>query len=375
MKKFAKMSLVAAVAVAGMTSTVSAKDLTEAIKGVDVSGTVVYRYDDKQTDTVGAASSTNNNYKIGMTVKSPVNDDVTATTRFIVGGTKGGFAALQTNQNADSNVDVELSWVNFAYTGLANTTVVVGKQGIATPWTNAIDSDGNEETGTGILAMTTMGPVTAAAGYFNQTNFEANLGLGGTADDVAVAALMAKFAGVNLEAWYLDVADAADSYFLGANYSFNAGDVKIGLDGKYTAADLDNDSPDADLGNWEVGITAKMGMFNAGVAYAESEKDGDAIFNSVAKNGQIGYSVNLNNGVESDMIMVDLGAQVTPELHIGLNYDEVDQKSANTNDHEEAFVQVTYKMSKNFTTYVRLADGEENNVDYNRGRLQVQYSF
>jgi ACT domain-containing protein len=45
MKKIAKLSLVAAVAVAGLT-TANAQPLEEAIKNVDVSGSVVYRYND-----------------------------------------------------------------------------------------------------------------------------------------------------------------------------------------------------------------------------------------------------------------------------------------------------------------------------------------
>jgi hypothetical protein len=42
MKKFAKMSLVAAVAVAGLSSTVAAKPLADAIQGTSVSGLVRY---------------------------------------------------------------------------------------------------------------------------------------------------------------------------------------------------------------------------------------------------------------------------------------------------------------------------------------------
>ena len=44
MRKISKLSLVAAVAVAGF-STANAQPLEEAIKNVDVSGSVVYRYD------------------------------------------------------------------------------------------------------------------------------------------------------------------------------------------------------------------------------------------------------------------------------------------------------------------------------------------
>ena len=45
MKKIAKLSLVAAVAVAGLT-TANAQQLEDAIKKVEVSGSVVYRYND-----------------------------------------------------------------------------------------------------------------------------------------------------------------------------------------------------------------------------------------------------------------------------------------------------------------------------------------
>jgi ACT domain-containing protein len=54
MKKIAKLSLVAAVAVAGLT-TANAQPLEEAIKNVDVTGSVVYRYNDYNDDTNNAA--------------------------------------------------------------------------------------------------------------------------------------------------------------------------------------------------------------------------------------------------------------------------------------------------------------------------------
>jgi ACT domain-containing protein len=62
MKKIAKLSLVAAVAVAGFT-TANAQPLEEAIKNVDVSGSVVYRYNDYNDRDLGsqANSSTTNN--------------------------------------------------------------------------------------------------------------------------------------------------------------------------------------------------------------------------------------------------------------------------------------------------------------------------
>ena len=59
MKKIVKMSLVAAVAVAGLTAA-NAKPLEEAIKNVDVSGTVVYRYEDRSFKSTNDDTATGN---------------------------------------------------------------------------------------------------------------------------------------------------------------------------------------------------------------------------------------------------------------------------------------------------------------------------
>ncbi len=50
MTKMIKMSLIAAVAVTGMTSAANAQNLEDAIKGVDVSGYVDYRLENKSVE-------------------------------------------------------------------------------------------------------------------------------------------------------------------------------------------------------------------------------------------------------------------------------------------------------------------------------------
>ncbi|MBP7225570.1 MAG: major outer membrane protein, partial [Aliarcobacter sp.] len=153
MKKIAKLSLVAAVAVAGLT-TANAQSLEDAIKNVETSGSVVYRYNDYKND-VTDGSDTNNNYKVALNLSSKVNEDVKFNSRFLVANSSGSFAQADEtkpsgmdNQNeGDENPALTLSHANFGYTGIANTTITAGKQGLATPWTVAIDSDGNEQTG------------------------------------------------------------------------------------------------------------------------------------------------------------------------------------------------------------------------------------
>jgi len=56
---------------------------------------------------------------------------------------------------ADGQADVSLSNAYFGFTAIPNTVVNIGKQGLTTPYTVAVDINGNEQTGTGILALST----------------------------------------------------------------------------------------------------------------------------------------------------------------------------------------------------------------------------
>jgi hypothetical protein len=114
MNKLVKMSLVAAVAVAGLNVSASAGSLEEAIKGVDVSGSIAYRYDDRTTTATGVVDPVDgrkaNRYKLVTKVKVPVNDTVTANLTFAAGtmGLPHGGT-----ERADANVvDVRLVHAN-----------------------------------------------------------------------------------------------------------------------------------------------------------------------------------------------------------------------------------------------------------------------
>ncbi len=382
------MSLVAAVAVAGLT-TANAKPLEEAIKNVDVSGTVVYRYDD--SNAKNAAHTSTNKYKIGLNLSSKVNDDVKLNTRFLVASANGDFAGpLNTSSGNDVNPGVTLSNVYFSYTGIANTTVNVGKQGLTTPWTVAIDSDGNEDTGTGILALSSVGPVTVAAAYFNQTNLQ-TAGKGAALfngnEDLIVLAAMGNVGPVSLDAWYLDAADVFDTYTLGAKANFDVSGVKLGADLRYTSLDLDNATTDNDM--VKLTLTAKAGIVDAKLAYAKTDKQGGVVsLNNDALTDIQGWSVSLSGLADADYVQAVVGVQATDTVHISANYVNVEylDTTAGANatadeEQEELYAQLVYNMSKNLSTYVRFGT-QENKIDgatsaetdY-KGRLQVQYSF
>ena len=482
MKKIAKISLVAAVAVAGLTSA-NAQQLEQAIKGVEVSGSVVYRYSDYNNDTNyavegknrtlasdnggkvdtdgnnteggayngtstknnGTNSDSDNNYKVGLNVAAPVNDFVKVNTRFLVANADGDFAgALDTQGGGDSNVDVELSNAYFGFTGIKNTTVNAGKQGLTTPWTVATQVDGNEQTGTGLLALSTLGNVTLAGAYFNQTNLQTSGNLAGVADgseDIATIGTIVAVGPVTLDAWYADMQETFSTYTLGAKTSTTLGAVKLGADARFTALETDravaetlsgfgsvSDNTIDSTHNYSSNIhddnslakltlTANVGIFGAKASYGKTGKEGGlTALDNDASTTLLAWGVTPNGKADADYYHLQAGVDILPELNFALNYANVDYtsgdsvtKNANNNvtgwteksvEEEEFYGQLTYKMSKNLTSYVRYGvftqdssshtykssvagsgenakhgDSRADSIDDTRGRIQVAYTF
>ncbi|MCT7650415.1 major outer membrane protein [Aliarcobacter butzleri] len=432
MRKISKLSLVAAVAVAGF-STANAQPLEEAIKNVETSGSVVYRYDNFNDSLQGGrGSDENNQYKIGLNLSSKVNDYVKFNSRFLVSGADGGFVGLDAHNGDDANADVLLSHANFAFTGIKNTTITAGKQGLATPWTVAIDSDGNEQTGTGILALSTVGPVTAGAGYFNQTNLDKSGNINGTrtgstllgqrdvtglntiihgvpplvpsvvagndqsmgSRDIYVGALLADLSPVKLEAWYLDMADIFDTYTLVASADFAlSSDSKVGVEARYVSLTLDDTiaraaGVDKDNEMYRLQVTGNVGIVNAKVGYTATGKDGGlTALDQDAQNATLGWGLTSNGIADADHWQGVLGVNILDNLNLSANYGKLKGRSdvtINNSDRnykaEELYGQLTYKMSKNLNTYLRYGTLEEKvagqkELDQTRGRLQVEYTF
>ena len=400
MKKIAKLSLVAAVAVAGLT-TANAQSLEDAIKNVETSGSVVYRYNDYNNDTATDKNSdTDNNYKVALNLSSKVNEDVKFNSRFLVANDAGTFAGgtMDTQNGGDSNPQVTLSHANFGYTGIANTTITAGKQGLTTPWTVAIDSDGNEQTGSGILALTTVGPVTLAAAYFNQTNlnnsdYATTLNAlspnskAGSRDIITVGAI-ANLDFVTLDAWYLDLAETFDSYTVGAKADIDLTDVKLGLDTRFASLNADRLTTDNQMA--KIALTAKAGIVNGKVAYAWTDKEGGlTALDNDANTTLLGWNLTSNNKADANYWQGVIGVDILSNLNLSANYGNLQYISAagSTTDveEEEIYAQLMYKMSKNLSTYVRYGTYTkettaantrtvENNDDV-RGRVQVEYTF
>ena len=420
MRKISKISLVAAVAVAGF-STANAQPLEEAIKNVDVSGSAVYRYDNadnKENNNAQGKDIDRNRYKIALNLSSKVNDYVKFNSRFIVGGADSGWAtthASKNNPNAgDGNVDVTLSNAYFGFTAIPNTVINIGKMGLATPYTVATDINGNEQNGTGILALTNISVVTLGAGYFNNQNFKqltdinASMGLTSTAanplfnagDDIYVATVQGDLDFVKLEAWYLGLQDTFNSYTLAATGKIDfAENARLGLEARYVQLILDSEAEralgldDDNNSMFRFAVDGKFSIVNARLAYTQTGKDGGlTAVDQDAKNTSLGWNISSNGIADAKYYQVALGADILDNLNFTAHYGNLKadgttgtiSSSIVGNDVElkqqEVYGQLTYKMSKNLNTYLRYGkfeqklDGEKD-VNQNMGRIQVAYTF
>ena len=319
-----------------------------------------------------------------------VNDDIKFNSRLIAGNqTNAGEKVLNTQTEGDENFDVFLSEANFDYTGVQNTVITLGKQGVTTPFTLSRDSIGNEATGTGLVATTHIGDVASlTGGYFNQTNFDNNDGGLGTvaidgSESFAYITGTVAYAGMTLDATYGELQDRFDAYTVGLTGAYTIDELKLAPYARYSSLDLDSSNNDNTL--WKTGIQANLGIFGAYIAYGQTNEEGGTVGTDASSDSGMDdhWRVTLSGISDASAIYASVDTQVTDTVNVSLNYSEIDVGSkSNDIDQNEIYAQVAYKMSKNLSTYARLGQFEVDNyyganddLESTIGRLHVQYSF
>ena len=390
MKKIAKMSLVAAVAVAGFTTSASAGALEDAIKNTSILGYATFRYDDRnRDDNTGSNEYTQNNTKIALGLISKITDDLSYT---YVGAIVGGSDTSDISGDSAfggvggyHNGSIYTVYNNFTYTGFANTSIIFGTQGLNVPQTDVYDTISGTQEGTGIAAVTTVGPVTLVGAYMNETNLMGGdqvtkLGLS-TADkneinkdNLIVLQAMGKIGPVSLDATYIDVNDIMDSYSIGAKASVDAGMVKLSPFARYTELEFDDATTDNKL--WAVGTKFKAGIVGGKLTYAATGKDGGFVaVDTDAEAAFQGWATQINGNADADTVQTNLNVDVMKGVNVAINYNTLSVDSTNT-DTDEVYGQLTWKPAKNFMAYLRYGQVDyEGNNDGERGRIHVQYTF
>lgn len=211
------MSLIAAVAVTGMTSTVCAKPAEEIIKGVDFSGSVEYRMENRTTNN---AHTSGENVKVVLGVKTPVNDKVTFDAVALV----NSQATAATDATANTQGAPSINVAKFTYNaGFAN--IVAGMQQLDTPWTDAADG----ARANGVLALIPAGGVTVAAAHFrdSQQGIEATAAI--NSNDLTALAAIGKAGMVSYQAWYLNINPSSNNTQVLATNALPSGGTALAL--------------------------------------------------------------------------------------------------------------------------------------------------
>jgi hypothetical protein len=379
MKNTIKMSLVAALAVAGFSTAASAGSLEEAIKGVSISGKmeVEYDYSKSSTDVTGTNDTTRDKWDLDWdaTVKVPVNDNITAV--FGVEGdvetdvsddgsivTGSSTTAFLGDSDEESTVNITKTYFQYAN---GPVTAMVGKQGIGAPWFD-------DERANGVKALYTVGPVTLAAAHFTNSNAA---GLGNT--NISAVAAIGSVGPVNFQAWYADLAGVAvdttvtpnnelnaDSWILMADATFDI--VNVGA--KYGTADYDRTTSaaaynqlDDDAEMIQLMVSADFGVATpyAGMGMTDSKQGGFGLdltgdTDSVIDFGSEQLSIDDLDDATAYVIgvTVPVGDLTIDASYVWGEYDDyatldTTKTTAYGSDLEEFLIQVDYKMSKNFT--------------------------
>ncbi|EDP6341762.1 major outer membrane protein [Campylobacter jejuni] len=270
--KLVKLSLVAALA-AGAFSAANATPLEEAIKDIDVSGVLRYRYESSNPWSnanfgSGISGKQDHKYRAQVNFSGAISDNFKAFVQFDYNSQDSGYGADSISNTSDT-LSVRQLYLTYTNEDVA-TSVIAGKQQLNFIWTdNAIDG----LVGTGIkivnnsidgltlaaFAMDSFNekvPATAdmASGTFNKGNVNGDSDVSGALDwskNIYGAAAIGSYEFLggqfNPQLWLAYMSDNAFLYALDAAYSTTIFDgINWTIEGAYLGNSVDNKLKDKD---------------------------------------------------------------------------------------------------------------------------------
>jgi hypothetical protein len=382
-----------------MTSTVCAQPLEEAIKGVDVSGMMRYRYDEK-SDSVTKKATANNAYRLDVNTKAKVNDVITANVTVGLGtdlntGDTGADKSLASNAS-DAAPTLNVRNANFT-AALGFATVIAGKQSIPGPFVD--NSSDDISRGTGAVALIPAGPVTIAAGHFVNHNVTKSF-----LDSAAVKAylpvrnatelaVLGSVAGVSFDAWYANVTDTLSAISIGAKGSvagvtIDARHSSLDMSDAYAALGLTAAVAGKDTATLtKVVASTKVGGATLVAGLALTGEDNGKFENRMAIDGDNDaqsdfrlWQASAGQLSDATAFLIGAGMEVMPAVTADVKYLTVDFGTGSQGA-SELLVGLTYAMSKNFSVHTRYSMYDQDNAngskasDSDMGRLELKYTF
>ncbi|HEH3879427.1 TPA: major outer membrane protein [Campylobacter jejuni] len=414
--KLVKLSLVAALA-AGAFSAANATPLEEAIKDIDVSGVLRYRYETSNDWSnanfgSGISGKQDHKYRAQVNFSGAISDNFKAFVQFDYNSQDGGYG-IDSISNTSDTLTVRQLYLTYTNEDVA-TSVIAGKQQLNTIWTdNGIDG----LVGTGVkvvnnsidgltlaaFAMDSFNekvPATADVvnGTFNKGNVNGDGDVSGALDwskNIYGAAAIGSYdiAGgqFNPQLWLAYMNENAFLYALDAAYSTTIFDgINWSIEGAYLGNSLDaaNGNFFALRGTVEVnGWDASLG----GLYYGKKDK---ATVTTIEDQGNIGSLLageeifytrgsNLNGDIGRNIFgYVTAGYTFNETVRVGADFVYGGTKTniiGQGGKKLEAVARVDYKYSPKlnfsaFYSYVNV-DTDPESTHHDAVRLQALYKF
>ncbi|ELV1175734.1 group 3 major outer membrane porin protein PorA [Campylobacter coli] len=427
--KLVKLSLVAALA-AGAFSVANATPLEEAIKDIDVSGVLRYRYEsgrfgkdlNLEENAYLNSSKQEHKYRAQINFSGAIADNFKAFVQLDYNAEDGGYGANSVS-NTKTSLNVRQLYLTYTNEDVA-TSVILGKQQLNTIWTdNAIDG----LVGTGIKVVNnSIDGLTLAAfaidsvntdeqgdGVFfkkngNFTNAGENSPYLDWSQNIYGAAAIGSYevfnGQLNPQLWLAYMTDNAFLYALDVAYNTTIFDgVNWTLEGAYLGNSLDNT-----LDDYYAGGSANGNFFGlrgsvevngwdatlGGLYYGKKDKVTVTVLEDQGNIGSLlaGEEIFYTNGSK---LNGDTGRNIFGYVKAGYTFNETVRVGAdfvyggtktesNTyvggGDKLEAVARVSYKYSPklNFSawySYVNVDSDNNGEGDHNAVRLQALYKF
>ncbi|HAN0649288.1 TPA: major outer membrane protein [Campylobacter coli] len=416
--KLVKLSLVAALA-AGAFSVANATPLEEAIKDIDVSGVLRYRYETSnewsdingvaQNEGSGISGKQDHKYRAQLNFSGAIADNFKAFVQLDYNAKDGGYGANNNGSTtrsylADNSSTLNVRQLYLTYTDEnVATSVILGKQQLNTIWTdNAIDG----LVGTGVKVVNnSIDGLTLAAFAVDSYNSDEQGGDLGTVlnfdENLYGAAAIGSYevfnGQLNPQLWLAYMTDNAFFYALDAAYNTTIFDgVNWTLEGAYLGNSLDNERKD--LGNGNGNFFALNGSIEVngwdatlgGLYYGKKDKATVTVIEDQGNLGSLlaGEEIFYTNGSK---LNGDTGRNIFGFVKAGYTFNETVRVGADfvyggtkTENHSggdklEAVARVDYKYSPKlnfsaFYSYVNV-DKDTDSTHHDAVRLQALYKF
>ncbi|EAK7478247.1 major outer membrane protein [Campylobacter coli] len=411
--KLVKLSLVAALA-AGAFSVANATPLEEAIKDIDVSGVLRYRYETSnewsdingvaQNEGSGISGKQDHKYRAQLNFSGAIADNFKAFVQLDYNAKDGGYGANNgsTTRSDSSKLNVRQLYLTYTDENVA-TSVILGKQQLNTIWTdNAIDG----LVGTGVKVVNnSIDGLTLAAFAVDSYNSDEQAGDLGTVlnfnENLYGAAAIGSYevfnGQLNPQLWLAYMTDNAFFYAVDAAYNTTIFDgVNWTLEGAYLGNSLDNERKD--LGNRNGNFFALNGSIEVngwdatlgGLYYGKKNKATITVIEDQGNLGSLlaGEEIFYTNGSK---LNGDTGRNIFGFVKAGYTFNETVRVGADfvyggtkTKNHSggdklEAVARVDYKYSPKlnfsaFYSYVNV-DKDTDSTHHDAVRLQALYKF